>query len=82
MSPFLICLIIPPFFFSLYLRAAHFAVQLAITQSISGTGGLRIGTAFLARFFPNGKTIYLPSPTWGNHIPIAKDAGLEVKQYK
>lgn len=55
--------------------------QLAITQSISGTGALRIGTAFLARFFPGGKTIYLPSPTWGNHIPIAKDSGLEVKTY-
>ena len=56
--------------------------KLAITQSISGTGALRIGTAFLARFYPGAKTIYLPSPTWGNHIPIAKDSGLEVKHYK
>ncbi|WVQ72735.1 hypothetical protein IAR50_002295 [Cryptococcus sp. DSM 104548] len=56
--------------------------RLAITQSISGTGALRIGTAFLARWFPNAKTIYLPTPTWGNHIPISKDSGLEVKQYK
>ncbi|EIW69325.1 hypothetical protein TREMEDRAFT_68635 [Tremella mesenterica DSM 1558] len=56
--------------------------RLAITQSISGTGALRIGTAFLARFYPGAKAIYLPSPTWGNHIPIAKDSGLEVKQYK
>ena len=56
--------------------------QLAITQSISGTGALRIGTAFLARHYPGAKTIYLPSPTWGNHIPIAKDSGLEVKTYK
>ena len=56
--------------------------RLAITQSISGTGALRIGTAFLARFYPGTKAIYLPTPTWGNHIPIAKDSGLEVKQYK
>ncbi|ORY28059.1 pyridoxal phosphate-dependent transferase [Naematelia encephala] len=56
--------------------------RLAITQSISGTGALRIGTAFLARFYPGAKAIYLPTPTWGNHIPIAKDSGLEVKQYK
>ncbi|RSH87086.1 aspartate transaminase aat1 [Saitozyma podzolica] len=56
--------------------------RLAITQSISGTGALRIGTAFLARFYPGAKAIYLPAPTWGNHIPIAKDSGLEVKQYK
>lgn len=55
--------------------------RLAITQSISGTGALRIGTAFLARFFPGAKALYLPTPTWGNHIPIAKDSGLEVKQY-
>jgi aspartate aminotransferase len=54
---------------------------LAITQSISGTGALRIGTAFLARFYPGAKALYLPTPTWGNHIPIAKDSGLEVKQY-
>jgi aspartate aminotransferase len=56
--------------------------RLAITQSISGTGALRIGTAFLARHYPGAKAIYLPTPTWGNHIPIAKDSGLEVKQYK
>jgi len=23
----------------------------------------------------------MPTPTWGNHIPITKDSGLEVKQY-
>jgi aspartate aminotransferase len=56
--------------------------QLAISQSISGTGALRIACAFLARWYPSSKTIYLPTPTWGNHIPIAKDSGLEVKHYK
>ncbi|KAL7417543.1 pyridoxal phosphate-dependent transferase [Mrakia frigida] len=55
--------------------------RIAVTQSISGTGALRIGTAFFARHYPGAKAIYLPSPTWGNHIPIAKDAGLEVKSY-
>jgi hypothetical protein len=55
--------------------------RLAITQSISGTGALRIGTAFLAKFYPGAKALYLPTPTWGNHIPIAKDSGLEVKHY-
>jgi len=56
--------------------------RIAITQSISGTGALRIGGAFLERFYPHSKSIYLPTPTWGNHIPIFKDSGLEVKQYK
>ena len=53
-----------------------------MTQSISGTGALRIGGAFLGRFFPNTKTIYLPTPSWGNHTPIFRDSGLEVGQYR
>ncbi|KAG1881718.1 pyridoxal phosphate-dependent transferase [Suillus tomentosus] len=55
---------------------------IAVTQSISGTGALRIGGAFLARHYPHSKTIYVPSPTWGNHIPLFKDSGLEVKYYR
>ncbi|KAK4228043.1 pyridoxal phosphate-dependent transferase [Podospora fimiseda] len=54
--------------------------RLAITQSISGTGALRIGGAFLARFFPS-KTIYIPTPSWANHAAVFKDSGLEVKTY-
>ena len=56
--------------------------RIAITQTISGTGALRIGGAFLARHYPHSKTIYLPTPSWGNHVPTFKDAGLEVKQYR
>ncbi len=37
--------------------------RIAITQSISGTGALRIGGAFLQRFYPGAKKIYLPTPT-------------------
>lgn len=51
-------------------------------QGISGTGSLRIGTTFLAAFFPGSKDLYLPTPTWGNHVPLAKHAGLGVKQYR
>jgi aspartate aminotransferase len=54
----------------------------AITQSISGTGALRIGGAFLERFYPHSKTIYIPSPSWANHAAVFKDSGLEVKQYR
>lgn len=56
--------------------------RIAITQSISGTGALRIGGAFLQRHYPEAKTIYLPTPSWGNHTPIFRDSGLEVKQYR
>jgi aspartate aminotransferase len=55
---------------------------IAVTQTISGTGALRIGGAFMARHYPGAKIIYLPNPTWGNHIPLFKDSGLEVRQYR
>ncbi|XP_049787416.1 aspartate aminotransferase, mitochondrial [Schistocerca serialis cubense] len=54
----------------------------ATLQGISGTGSLRIGAAFLEKFFPGNKEVYLPTPSWGNHTPIFKHAGLNVKQYR
>lgn len=51
-------------------------------QGISGTGALRIGGAFLNAFFPGNKEVYLPTPSWGNHTPIFKHSGLNVKSYK
>ncbi|KAL9106421.1 MAG: hypothetical protein Q9227_008563 [Pyrenula ochraceoflavens] len=56
--------------------------RIAITQSISGTGALRIGGAFLERFYPHGKSIYLPTPSWANHNAVFKDSGLKVEKYK
>lgn len=54
----------------------------ATTQTISGTGALRIAGAFLERFFPGPKDIWMPTPTWGNHKPIFMDCGLGIKQYR
>ncbi|EGT43052.1 hypothetical protein CAEBREN_26153 [Caenorhabditis brenneri] len=51
------------------------------TQSISGTGALRIGSEFLAKYSKT-KVIYQPTPTWGNHVPVFKFAGVDVKQYR
>ncbi|KAI1287171.1 aspartate aminotransferase [Xylaria venustula] len=56
--------------------------RLAITQSISGTGALRIAAAFLERFYPGDKTIYIPNPSWANHKAVFNDAGLKVQQYR
>ncbi|KAH8906642.1 hypothetical protein BR93DRAFT_968230 [Coniochaeta sp. PMI_546] len=56
--------------------------RLAITQSISGTGALRIGAAFLERFYPGAKKIYVPTPSWANHAAVFKDAGLAVEKYR
>ncbi|XP_015114179.1 aspartate aminotransferase, mitochondrial [Diachasma alloeum] len=54
----------------------------ATVQGISGTGSLCIGAFFLNKFFPGNKEIYLPSPSWGNHTPLFKLAGLSVKSYR
>ena len=56
--------------------------RVSITQSISGTGALRIGAEFLARFYPSGKKIFIPTPSWANHNAVFKDAGLEVEKYR
>ncbi|KAG1474005.1 hypothetical protein G6F56_000618 [Rhizopus delemar] len=55
--------------------------RLAISQSISGTGALRIGAEFLNAWYPHAKNIIVPNPTWGNHIPIMKNAGLSLEKY-
>lgn len=59
----------------------NFPNQLAIAQSISGTGALRIGAEFLNAWFPHAKNVIVPNPTWGNHIPIMKNAGLSLEKY-
>ena len=56
--------------------------RVAITQSISGTGALRIGGEFLARHYPGGTKIYIPTPSWANHNAVFSDSGLEVVKYK
>lgn len=55
--------------------------DIAAVQTLSGTGACRIGGAFLAKYAPV-KKIYLPNPTWGNHMAIFEEAGLEVERYR
>ena len=38
--------------------------QVATVQSLSGTGSLRLGAEFIARYMPGAKVL-LSSPTWG-----------------
>ncbi|KYR01536.1 aspartate aminotransferase [Tieghemostelium lacteum] len=54
--------------------------KIAVIQTLSGTGALRVAAEFLARFYP-GKTAYVPNPTWGNHNTIFADSGVAVKSY-
>lgn len=58
------------------------ANALATIQTISGTGALRIGGAFLHHFWAGNKEIYVPTPTWGNHTPLFNFSGLKVNKYK
>lgn len=51
-------------------------------QGISGTGSLTIGAAFLKDFFPGSRDLYLPAPTWGNHVPLFKRNNFNIKHYK
>lgn len=50
------------------------------SQTLSGTGALRVLGEFLAKF--QKAPVYLSNPTWGNHNAIFKDCGLEVRQYR
>lgn len=37
---------------------------------------------FLDEFLKGNKTVYMPNPTWGNHIPLFKRCNFQVKQYR
>lgn len=54
----------------------------ATVQAISGTGSLRVGAAFLSKFWNGNKEVYLPTPTWGNHVPIFEHCGIKVQRYR
>jgi len=51
-------------------------------QGLSGTGSLRVGAEFLSRFHTGPREVYVPAPTWGNHIPIFSNNGFQVKKYR
>ena len=61
--------------------------KVAGVQTLSGTGACRIGGHFLSKFVPPPEglekvPIYIPNPTWGNHIAIFKECGMDVRRYR
>lgn len=53
--------------------------RVVTVQTLSGSGALRVGLTFIARFYadaPRLPLVYIPSPTWNNHRDIVPDAGL------
>jgi hypothetical protein len=54
--------------------------HLAIVQTLGGSGALKVGADLIARFFPQ-PTIWLPDPTWDNHVGIFEGAGFKTERY-
>jgi len=56
--------------------------RVAAVQTLSGTGACRLAGEFFGKFLGKNYPIYLPNPTWGNHIPIMQNSGLDVRKYR
>ena len=56
------------------------AANIAIVQTVAGTGGLKIGADFLKGALGHPE-IWIPSPTWPNHEPIFETSGFRVRSY-
>ena len=59
---------------------AQYGDQLCGLQTPGGTGALRVASELIARARP-GARIWVGNPTWPNHPPIFKAAGLAVSDY-
>ncbi len=57
-----------------------FADRLSGLQTPGGTGALRVAAELIARAHP-GARVWVGNPTWPNHPPILKSAGLDVVCY-
>ncbi|CAK5098908.1 unnamed protein product [Meloidogyne enterolobii] len=55
------------------------AIQLALGDDSSVLKEKRNATS---KWFSSSKVVYQPTPTWGNHLPVFKFAGMEIKRYR
>lgn len=62
--------------------------RIAAVQALSGTGACRIAAHIISKLpaiggAARGKPVmYMPTPTWSNHLNIAAEAGIEVRMYR
>lgn len=56
------------------------ADRVRVVQAPGGTGALRIAAEFIKRCNA-GATVWVPSPTWANHLDLFGAAGLQIKEY-
>jgi len=54
--------------------------RVASSQTLSGTGALRVIAEMLVKFRPGA--LYVSKPTWGNHNQVFKSAGVDVREYR
>ena len=55
--------------------------RIVSSQSISGTGALRLAAEFITLHCHPKPIVYVSDPTWGNHNAIFEKAGLRVLSY-
>lgn len=63
--------------------AHHEAVEskrIATIQTVGGSGGLKVGSDFLKRYFPASE-VWVSDPTWDNHRAMFEGAGFAVHTY-
>lgn len=53
--------------------------RVVTSQTLSGTGALRVAFEFIRSFIPTD--ILVSKPTWGNHHAIIKNSGLKHVDY-
>lgn len=56
------------------------AGRVSSLQTVGGSGALRVGCDLLNLLRP-GQKLWVSTPTWANHVPVATDAGLSVAHY-
>jgi aromatic-amino-acid transaminase len=54
--------------------------RIATAQTLGGSGALKVGADFIARYFPQAR-VWASDPTWDNHHSIFAGAGLAVEKY-
>ncbi|OHW99802.1 aspartate aminotransferase [Colletotrichum incanum] len=55
--------------------------RISSVQTISGTGANSLGALLISKTMQPKPKVFIGVPTWGNHVPIFKDAGLETTTY-
>ena len=56
------------------------AERVGLVQTPGGCGALRLGGELVRRTRPAARVL-VPDPTWGNHLPLLSEAGLELAEY-